>query len=42
MDFMVHTGKHPKECRSARLDIDQRVRNAVEKWKRVEKKQIKI
>ena len=25
--------KHPKECRRARLDIDQRVRNAVAKWK---------
>ena len=25
--------KHPKECRSTRLDIDQRVRNAVAEWK---------
>ena len=25
--------KHPKECRRARLDIDQRVRNAVAEWK---------
>ena len=29
--------KHPKECRRARLDIDQRVRNAVAKWKRVDR-----
>ena len=29
MDFMVHTGKYSKECRRARLDIDQRVRDAV-------------
>ena len=28
--------KYPKECRSARLDIDCRVRNAVAKWKRAE------
>ena len=28
--------KYPKECRSARLDIDCRVRNAVAKWKSVE------
>ena len=25
--------KHSKECRSARLDIDWRVRNAVAEWK---------
>ena len=25
--------KHPKECRSTRLDIDQRGRNAVAEWK---------
>lgn len=25
--------KHPKECRSTRLDINQRVRNAVAEWK---------
>ena len=30
-------GKHPKECRRARLDIDQRVRNAVAKWKRADR-----
>ena len=29
--------KHPKECRRARLNIDQRVRNAVAKWKRVDR-----
>ena len=29
--------KHPKECRRARLDIDWRVRNAVAKWKRVDR-----
>ena len=29
--------KYPKECRRARLDIDQRVRNAVAKWKRVDR-----
>ena len=49
MDFMVHTGnakcelafqaarKHLKECRRAGLDIDWRVRNAVAKWKRVDR-----
>ena len=26
-----------EECRRARLDIDQRVRNAVAKWKRVDR-----
>ena len=25
--------KYPKECRRARLDIDQRVRNAIAEWK---------
>ena len=25
--------KYPKECQRARLDIDKRVRNAVEEWK---------
>ena len=25
--------KYPKECQSARMDIDQRVRNAVAEWK---------
>ena len=29
--------KYSKECRRARLDIDQRVRNAVAKWKRVDR-----
>lgn len=29
--------KYPEECRRARLDIDQRVRNAVAKWKRVDR-----
>ena len=29
--------KHPEKCRRARLDIDQRVRNAVAKWKRVDR-----
>ena len=29
--------KYPKECRRARLDIDQRVRNAVAEWKRVDR-----
>ena len=32
--------KHPKECRRARLDIDWRVRNAVAKWKRVDRLKI--
>ena len=27
--------KYPKECRSARLDIDRRVRNAVTEWERL-------
>ncbi len=26
--------KYPKECRSARMDIDQQVRNVVAEWKR--------
>ena len=29
--------KYPEECRRARLDIDWRVRNAVAKWKRVDR-----
>ena len=29
--------KYPKECQRARLDIDQRVRNAVAEWKSAEK-----
>ena len=29
--------KYPKECRSTRLDIDQRVRNAVAEWKSSER-----
>ena len=29
--------KYPKECRRARLDIDQRVRNAVAEWKSTER-----
>ena len=29
--------KYPKECQRARLDIDQRVRNAVAEWKRVDR-----
>ena len=33
--------KYPKECQRARLDIDQRVRNAVAEWKSAER-QIKI
>ena len=33
--------KYPKECQRARLDIDQRVRNAVSEWKSAER-QIKI
>ena len=30
------TRKYPKECQRARLDIDQRVRNAVAEWKSAE------
>lgn len=33
--------KYPKECQGARMDIDQRVRNAVAEWKSTER-QIKI
>ena len=29
--------KYPKECQSARMDIDQRVRNAVAEWKSTER-----
>ena len=29
--------KYPKECRSARLDIDRRVRNAVTEWELAER-----
>ena len=29
--------KYPEECRSARLDIDRRVRNAVAEWKSAER-----
>ena len=29
--------KYPKECQRARLDIDQRVRNAVAEWKSTER-----
>ena len=29
--------KYPEECRRVRLDIDWRVRNAVAKWKRVDR-----
>ena len=29
--------KHPQECRSARLDIDHRVRNVVAEWKSAER-----
>lgn len=29
--------KYPQECRSARLDIDRRVRNAVAEWKSAER-----
>ena len=29
--------KYPKECQTARLDIDQRVRNAVAEWKSTER-----
>ena len=29
--------KYPKECQTARLDIDQRVKNAVAEWKSAEK-----
>ena len=29
--------KYPKECQRARLDIDQRVRNAVAEWKSAER-----
>ena len=28
--------KYPKECQSARMDIDQRVRNAVAEWHNTE------
>ena len=49
MDFMVHTGnakcetgisgskKTSERMSQARLDIDWRVRNAVAKWKRVDR-----
>ena len=29
--------KYPKECQGARMDIDQRVRNAVAEWKSTER-----
>ena len=29
--------KYPEECRSTRLDIDRRVRNAVAEWKSAER-----
>ena len=29
--------KYPKECRKARMDIDQRVKNAILEWKSAER-----
>lgn len=28
--------KHPKECLETRIDIDVRIRNAIEEWKKGE------
>lgn len=34
MRIAFQTAKHhPKECHNTRLDIDQRIKNAVKEWK---------